>query len=80
MSVAGARNLTELLAEVFYRSAFWPWRIVTNRHRLQLTLRSGEAPPVLDLDVLDGTPSRIETILSYRIEAAQARAAPASPK
>jgi hypothetical protein len=80
LSAAGARSATELLAEVLYLSAFWPLRSATYRNRLQLALRSGEAAPVLDLDVLEGTPSRIEAILSCRIEAAHARAAPASPK
>jgi hypothetical protein len=80
LSAAGARSVTDLLAEVLYLSAFWPLRSATHRNRLQLTLRSGEAAPVLDLDVLDGMPSRIEAILSCRIAAAHARAAPASPK
>jgi hypothetical protein len=78
LSAAGARSVAELLAEVFYLSAFWPWRRATSRNRLQLTLRSGEAAPVLDLDVLEGTAGRIEAILSYRIDAAHA--ASASPE
>lgn len=69
-----SKPLSIRLIEAVYLRAFWMFRTRTEIPILAIASRGRPTPLLLDLDLLDGKPERIATILRYRVEKARGNA------